>query len=130
MLDTLILDIKIYISLFFEKVFYIFYKYDTEFQKYAKTKTGINLFKNTFTRITEHNYKSYTERRITLLGYIHHNELPAITRISNLSNYNKKTNKIIIYEAWYHKGIPHRDDAPAIICGQFLQWWRNGIRFK
>lgn len=124
MLDILILDIKIYITTFFEKVFYLFYRYDTEFQKYAKTKTGINLFKNTFTKITEHNYKSYVETRITLIGYIHHNELPAITRISNISN------NPIIYEAWYYKGIPHRDDAPAIICGQFLQWWRNGIRVK
>lgn len=131
----LILDIKIYIASFDEKVWIKLTLYDEEFKQYTITKTGINQFVN---------YFHYKINNDTYLFHCLHSidDKPAVIR--NYKNewcYQNELHRendlpAAIYnnnaKAWYYYGKLHREnDLPAIIQsnGDKL-WYYHGDRHR
>lgn len=106
-MNTLLLDVKIYIASFDENVWITMALYDKEFSKYAYKKEGLTLFVDRFHKVI--NNETF------LFGKLHSiNDLPA----SIDANGNK---------FWFYDGLNHRNnDLPASIYNETQIWFYNG----
>lgn len=114
---NLILDIKIYISLFDAYTWLKMWRIDDEFKCYASSDQGISVFINTFvTIIKNHFINGYRiTPTLSILNIPHSiNDIPETTESG--------------HKIWYYMGKEHRNnDLPAIInsCGD-QGWYDQG----
>lgn len=111
-LSTLLLDIKIYISLLDPDTYYHLYSYDPEFSQYAKTHSAIKQYKLQFnTPITN----KYGTQMYMLFNKLHReDDLPAAIYLDGSCSY-------------FYNGRLHRDsDLPAITYQSRLEYYKHG----
>lgn len=122
-----ILDIKCYIATFNETAWFLMYRYDPEFRKYAITSEGIKKFRVIF------NQSRYTIKSNTTSGRLGWYLLNIRHRENNENNIEQPA---IICDngtmKYYRYGELHRDgDAPAIInANGSVEYYKNNIRHR
>jgi hypothetical protein len=131
-MNELILDIKILIASYDDTVWARLYARDNEFNSYAKTDTGINMFISLFWKESV-SVSGAIERQI--FGKLHSfYDIPAYVLIFD---YKCSDESIITYDyrEWYKNGKLHRDeDKPAYIhtstpynhYRDTKRWYQNG----
>lgn len=124
-METLILDVKIYIASFDQEAWIKMVLYDNVFQCYACTNSGMKKFIDVFHKIKYVNgWVLARKRQCFTTTYLfdkkfNMNGNPAVT-----STYG--------YQEWYYMGKLHRnDDLPAIINARGRkEWWYMGKRHR
>ena len=114
-MNELILDVKILIASNDENLWYYFYRYDHEFNKYASTKCGKQTFINLFTVCTVEKTDEYTCEKYYLFGKLHRDTLPAII-YSGKKCACIKNNKLIISLQAHTKIYLFFERVPWISC--------------
>lgn len=140
-MQTLILDVKVLIASYDEKIWYYFYRYDDEFKKYTCTSNGKKTFIDLFTVCVTEKNDDYQCDKFYLFNKLHHNTLPAIIYVgkwgANIKNnkFNIEINKIrsnnncpFHYQIWYYWGKVHNTNMllPSIIADDFQAWYCKG----
>lgn len=136
-MNTLCLDVKIYIALKDAYTWLKLYTYDDVFKTYASSGSGINMFIRSFL-ITN----ADGETKLEILDLLHNvDDLPAY--VSNMCKKWYCMGKVhrgydlpaIIWKdgglEWFFNNKHHRDnDLPAIIDGNRQQWFVHGKRHR
>ena len=110
MMHELILDIKVLIASFDQKVWIKMVLYDGIFKDFACTNVGKHQFVNNFAIKTEEYTKLFKK-------YHSINDEPAV-----ISKFGKK---------WYYNNKLHRDnDLPAVIRDNAKEWYHMNLRHR
>lgn len=135
----LVLDIKIIIASYNEKVWYWFYQHDDAFKKYSATKEAIHLFTTLFTKHYIEESNRFYRESYYLLGKLHRMNGVAFSCSGYCGIYINdgvlKTNYTNIYnkyEVWCENGLIHRDKLPAMIDYDANEqvWYNHGKKHR
>ena len=134
--DELIIDIIILIAQHDETLWYLLYRHNDDFRRYATSSCGILTFVQNFTKIS----RPYDGEETRLLGYLHSvNDKPSITFANfRLYHYRGKLNRAndlpTLISAtsveWHVDDELHRISSPAYISHSANRWYENGILIK